>query len=173
MLFKTLGIALIIGGFGGFGLSGARRFEKRVDELKNIRMALGFLEKEITCAYTPLSRALTRTATFCEKPAALLFAESARLLNSRQGTTAEEAWRTGLQKLVEHSSLKAGDISLLDSLAVQLGRSDAGEQRKVFDLLQEELRIQEEKARAELDSGHKLWSYGGFIIGTVVVLLLI
>ncbi|MGS0764027.1 hypothetical protein [Syntrophomonas curvata] len=173
MLFKTLGIALIIGGFGGFGLSGAWRFEKRVDELKNIRMALGFLEKEITCAYTPLSLALTRTAVFCKKPASFLFAESAGRLKSRQGTTAEEAWRAGLKKLASHSNLNAGDISLLDSISVQLGRSDAGEQRKVFDLLQEELRIQEEKAREELNSGHKLWTYGGFIIGAVVVLLLI
>ena len=63
MLFKTIGIALIIGGFGGFGLGRARRFEKRVEELKNLRLALGFLEKEITCTYTPLSRALSRTAS--------------------------------------------------------------------------------------------------------------
>lgn len=173
MLFKTLGIALIIGGFGGFGLSGAWRFEKRVDELKNIRIALGFLEKEITCTYTPLSRALARTAGFCDKPVSLLFAESARLLKSREGTTAGEAWRAGLKKLDAHSALNASDIGLLDSLAAQLGMSDAGEQRKVFDLLQEELRIQEEKAREELKSGHKLWAYGGFIMGAVVVLLLI
>lgn len=173
MLLKTMGIALIIGGFGGFGLSGARCFEKRVDELKNIRMALGFLEKEITCAYTPLSLALTRTAVFCKPPVSLLFAESAKRLKSRQGTTAAEAWRTGLQKMVSHSHLNAGDINLLDSLAVQLGRSDADEQRKVFDLLQEELRIQEEKAREELNAGHKLWTYGGFIIGAAIVLLLI
>lgn len=173
MLFKTLGIALIIGGFGGFGLSGAWRFEKRVDELKNIRMALGFLEKEITCTYTPLSQALARTSGFCKKPAALLFAESARLLKSREGTTASEAWRAGLNKLSSHSALNAGDISLLDSIAAQLGMSDAGEQRKVFDLLQEQLKIQEEKAREELKSGHKLWSYGGFIMGAVVVLLLL
>jgi stage III sporulation protein AB len=51
--------------------------------------------------------------------------------------------------------------------------SDAAEQKKVFNLLQEELRMQEEKAREELKSGRKLWAYGGFIMGAVVVLLLI
>jgi len=173
MLFKTLGIALIIGGFGGFGLSGARRFEKRVNELKNMRMALGFLEKEITCGFTPLSRALAQTAQFCEKPVSLLFAESSRLLRSREGITADEAWRTGLATMAAQSNLNPKDVSLLDTIAVQLGRSDADEQGKMFDLLQEELRIQEEKAREELGSGHKLWTYGGFIMGAVVVLLLL
>lgn len=173
MIFKTLGIALIMGGFGSWGLSGAWRIEKRVDELKSIRLALGFLEKEITCTYTPLSRALARTARFCEHPASLLFEESAKLLQSREGTTAGEAWRAGIKQLARHSALTAGDITLLDSIAAQLGMSDANEQSKAFDLLQEELRMQEEKAREEFKSGHKLWTYGGFIVGAVVVLLLI
>ena len=173
MFFKTIGIALIIGGFGAFGLGGARRFERRVEELKNMRLALGFLEKEITCTYTPLSRALDRTAVFCEKPVSLLFQEGADLLQAGEGITAGEAWRKGLKQLARDSSLKDGDLQLLNSVAAQLGMSDAKEQKKVFNLLQEELRMQEEKARDELKSGHKLWAYGGFIMGTVVVLLLI
>jgi stage III sporulation protein AB len=173
MLFKSMGIALIMGGFGGWGLSGAWRFEKRVEELKNIRLALGFLEKEITCTFTPLSRALARTAVFCEQPVSLLFRESSEWLQSREGVTAGEAWRAGIKKLAAHSALNAGDIHLLDSIAVQLGMSDAAEQKKIFDLLQEELRMQEEKARDELKSGRKLWAYGGFIVGAVVVLLLV
>lgn len=173
MLFKTVGIALIIGGFGGFGLGRARRFEKRVEELKNLRLALGFLEKEITCTYTPLSRALSRTAIFCKKPVSQLFQESAGLLQVGEGITAGEAWMKGLEKLARDSSLNDGDLQLLNSVAAQLGMSDAAEQKKVFNLLQEELRMQEEKARDELKSGHKLWTYGGFIMGTVVVLLLI
>jgi len=173
MLLKTLGIALIIGGFGLWGLSRAWSIEKRVEELKNIRLALGFLEKEITCTHTPLSHALVRTAYFCEPPTAVLFEESGKLLQSRQGATAGEAWRAGMKKLASNSALTAGDINLLESIAAQLGMSDANEQRKVFELLQEELKMQEEKAREEVKSGHKLWTYGGFIVGTAVVILLI
>ncbi|MGI5911725.1 MAG: hypothetical protein ACOX6E_03975 [Syntrophomonadaceae bacterium] len=173
MLFKTIGIALIVAGFGSWGLSKARDLEYRVNELNNIRLAIGFLEKEVTYTYTPLSRALSRTAIFCGKPTSVLFEESAELLQSREGTTAEEAWRAGIKKLARISALSPGDINLLESISSQIGMSEAGEQKKVFQLLQEELRMHQEKAREDVKSGRKLWSYGGFIIGAVIVLLLI
>jgi stage III sporulation protein AB len=70
---KTLGICLIIGGFGVWGLNGARRFSRRAAQLKDLRMALGFLEKEIIYMHTPLSRALERTARFAKPPVNTLF----------------------------------------------------------------------------------------------------
>ncbi|MDD2586399.1 MAG: hypothetical protein PHT79_03255, partial [Syntrophomonadaceae bacterium] len=73
---KTAGIVLIISGFGAWGLSGARRIGKRVEQLRELKMAIGFLEKEITCMYTPLSLALERTSKFCKHPVNFLFAES-------------------------------------------------------------------------------------------------
>jgi stage III sporulation protein AB len=61
----------------------------------------------------------------------------------------------------------------LASLAAQLGVSNASEQHKALAALQEELSLQQQKAQRELDSNHKLWSYGGFIMGAAIVLLLI
>ncbi len=173
MLLKTLGIAFVVAGFGGWGLMGARRIDKRVEQIKYLRMALGFLEKEITYMHTPLSRALARTARFCKAPVSYLFHESSNRLEAREGTTAGEAWMKGLQVLENNSELKKADIEILSAAALQLGMSDVGEQRKFFALIQGELQIQEEKALQEMESGHKLWTYGGFIIGALVVLLLL
>ncbi|CFX49083.1 Stage III sporulation protein AB [Syntrophomonas zehnderi OL-4] len=170
---KTLGIVFIIAGFGSYGLMGARRIEKRVEQIKNIRMALGFLEKEITYLQTPLYLALKKTALLTAQPVKILFGESSRLLQDRQGITVGEAWEKALQKLKPACDLNQDDLEILKAVANQMGSSGIKEQIKLFQLIQEELQIQEENARDQMESGRKLWSYGGFILGTMVVLLLL
>ncbi len=173
MFLKTVGAAFIIAGFGCWGLVGAKRMEKRVEQIKDARMAINFLEKEITYVYTPLSRALAKTARFCNLPVAYLFQESADKLRAREGVTAYEAWMSGIQKIEKASELKEADIELLAAIAPQLGLSEAEEQKKFFALIQEELRVQEKKALQEVESERKLFAYGGFIFGALIVLLLL
>lgn len=171
--FKLMGTALIIAGFGTWGLSGAKAVEKRTWELKEFIFAIAFLEKEITYMQTPLSRAMEKTASMCQAPVSEFFRAVARELKAGKGFTASEAWMQGLEPLRTASHLKAADIELLAAAANQLGAADSTEQRKFFILLQEQLKVQEEKARQEQAANQKLWSYGGFILGTVIVLLLL
>jgi len=170
---KAVGISLIMGGFGGWGLAGARRLEKRVEAIRDLRMALGFLEKEITTMFTPLSLALERTASFCDCPVAYLFMESSVVLQGKQGATIKEAWPEGLSSLARHSPLQPEDLKVLQNVGSQLGMSNASEQKKVFALIQEELKLQEEKAREKVSASQQLWSYGGFVLGALVVILLL
>ncbi|MDD3268442.1 MAG: hypothetical protein PHX14_03905 [Syntrophomonadaceae bacterium] len=173
MWIKIIGIACIISGFGAWGMNGSRTLEKRVAQIKEIRLALGFLEKEISCMYIPLPRALERTARFCKEPITVLFAESSRQLQGREGVTASEAWSYGLKALKRDSDLKEIDLELLAAAAPQLGMSDALQQKKIFNMLLEELGILEAKAVQEAQAGRKLWNYGGFMLGALIVLLLI
>ncbi len=105
MVFKLLGITLVISGFGAWGLLGAGRISKRVKELQNIRLALGFLEKEIAYNHTPLTRAMERTYKFSSKPINRIFKECAILLSAKDGVTANEAW----SKAVIVASVSFGD----------------------------------------------------------------
>lgn len=171
--FKLMGTVFIIAGFGTWGLSGAKAIEKRTGELIELKFALGFLEKEITYLQTPLSRAMEKTASMCQPPVSGLFKEVARQLKAGKGLTAAEAWVQGLEKNRTILNLKDADIELLAAAANQLGMTDTTEQRKFFIMLQEQLKIQEEKARQEQAANQKLWSYGGFILGAVIVLLLL
>jgi stage III sporulation protein AB len=134
---------------------------------------MNFLEKEITCMHTPLSQALLQTAKFSISPVNMLFRETSVQLHGKLGLTASEAWSRGLDRLRKESALSEDDLELLSSVAMQIGMSNVDEQKKFFTLIQEELRIQEEKSLAEVESGRKIWAYGGFILGTMVVLLLI
>ena len=170
---KTLGVACVISAFGGYGLLGARRIDNRVEQIKTARMAMGFLEKEITYLQTPLSQALEHTARLTPPPMQILFAESSRSLQNRQGISVGEAWEIALARLQDCSDLHADDLEILRTVASQLGASGVEEQKKLFHLIQEELKIQEEKARGKVASERKLWSYGGFILGATVVLILL
>jgi stage III sporulation protein AB len=78
-----------------------------------------------------------------------------------------------LEKLQKKSDLNHDDITVLQSVSSQMGMSGADEQKKLFAMIQEHLNIQEDRARREAESGRKLRSYGGFILGATVVLLLL
>lgn len=173
MLIKTIGMVLVIAGFGGWGVSGARRLCGRVKNLRDLHMALAFLEKEITCMYSPLSQALENTARCSPFPVSRLFSGSAARLRGRAGVTAREAWLQGIAELRQFSQLQDDDYELLAAAAYQLGASDADQQRKFLESLQEQLKISEKKASINMESGQKLWTYGGFLAGLLVVLLLL
>ncbi|HNX28296.1 MAG TPA: hypothetical protein PKN87_02655 [Syntrophomonadaceae bacterium] len=173
MGIKTLGICMVIAGFGMWGLLGARRQDKRVQQLKNLRMAIGFLEKEIFYMQTPLSLAMSRAGQFCDYTVSGLFKECAGNLEKKSGITGYEAWQSGLEKLKQESELKPIDLELLKSVGPQLGVSDRAEQQKFFTLIHEELKLLEETAYREAEAGRKIWSYGGFILGAAIVILLL
>lgn len=170
---KTLGVACIIAGFGSYGLMGAHKIERRVEQIKSLRLSMGFLEKEIIYLQTPLSIAMQRTARLTAQPVRALFAECSERLQDRQGIGIGEAWHQALINLRRNSDLNIDDIEIIRAVSSRLGASGTEDQKKLFQMIQEELVIQEDHARANVKSGRKLWSYGGFILGTVVVLLLL
>lgn len=170
---KTMGIALVIAGCGGGGLMGARKIDRRVEQIKEIRQAMGYLEKEITYLQTPLSLALEHTARMTSPPLQRLFAGCACNLTKRQGVSVKEAWEHALVNFKQQADLNHDDIQILAAAANQLGASGIEQQKQFFILLQEQLKIQEEKARSKVESERKLWSYGGFILGSTVVLFLL
>lgn len=172
MILKAMGVALVIGGSGLWGLSGAKRLEKRREQLADLKMAIAFLEKEISHMQTSLSEALQKTAAFSNQPVNTLFACAAAELASKRGVTAFEAWLKGLSELQVTAQLQPSDLELLAAMAPQLGVSNAWEQHKALTALGEELKLQQQKASSDMKSNQKLWSYGGFIVGTAIVLLI-
>lgn len=135
---KIMGSVMLVSALGFWGLAGAHGIGRRSEELKELRFALAFLEKEITYMHTPLTLALERTAAVCHHPIAGFFLESAVKLKAREGLTAGEAWGQGIAWLKTQSHLKSADLEVLNTAAQQLGMSDSSDQRKFLMMIQEE-----------------------------------
>ncbi len=170
---KTLGVVLVMAGFGSYGLLGANSLGKRVEQIRNVRLAMGFLEKEINYLHTPLPLAFSRSAQCVQEPARSLFENCSQSLQDRQGITISEVWGQSLVKIRGLSDLNNEDFEILQLVSSQKGMSGTEEQNRLFAMIQEQLIIQEGQARREAEAGHKLRAYGGFIVGAAIVLLLI
>ena len=170
---KLLGVILIIGGCGCYGLMSANRLHHRVEQLLNMRLALACLEKEINYLRTPLPAALSQAARGAAEPARSLFASTSQDLQTREGITINEAWQHNVRSLYQQTNLNGQDLELLLIMAPQLGTSGGEEQVKLLTMVQEQLKVQEDKARLEEEHGRKLRVYGGFAFGAAVVLLLL
>ena len=72
-----------------------------------------------------------------------------------------------------HSDLQEMEMGLMATASLQLGISDASQQKKLLTLLQEELALLEQKAMQQAEGARKMWTYSGFILGAMIVLLLI
>lgn len=172
MWLKLVGVVLIIGGCGAYGLFSANRLHKRIENIISVRLALGYLEKEINYLHSPLPIALSRSAQNVDEPARSFFNNVSKDLQNRAGITVTEAWQQNLNDLRAISELKNEELELLGILSAELGRSGVEEQLKMFAMIQEQLKLLEEKARQEEVAGRKLRVYGGFAFGATVVLML-
>lgn len=173
MISKTLGIVLLVGACGSAGLFKAGQLTRRTRLLRDIRLDLEFLLKEIDYDRSPLVRALEKTARISTGPAAYLFSGTCQALRKEPGITAREAWAQGMNELSRFNLLTDEDLSILLTIGERLGVTDAEDQVRLLRIAAEELKTQEEKARELESSGKKIWSYGGFLAGLMVALLLL
>jgi len=173
MWMKAAGAIMVISGSGMLGMISARSLERRVEQIRQIRMALGVLEKEITYLHIPLAQAMAECARQIPPPVKNIFSQCSQSLKDKQGITFSDAWADSLRKAKPQCNLTSAEWDLLASLSFQLGMSGPEEQKKLFMLTQEQLKVLEERARQEVQSGKKIRAYGGFIAGAAIVLILL
>lgn len=136
-------------------------------------MALGYLEKEISYARSPLEQALERTAAVSCTPASELFREGHFALSRERSITAQEAWESGVARIRQMNLFTDEDLGIIRMVGDRMGTSDAADQVKMLRLAAEELGIQEEKSRTRELSEKKLWRYGGFLVGLMITILML
>jgi stage III sporulation protein AB len=173
MIVKVFGclVIMVCATLAGFVL--ANGYKKRVRELRAFQQALQMLESEILYTSTPLPQAVDRTARSLAAPVNRIFAVVGKVLDSRTGCTAGEAWCMGVDQTKDLLSLDSEDIEIIRSFGKNLGSVDKENQEKSFTLAKYQLRAQQAKAEEERSKNERLYKNLGFLLGAALVILLI
>ncbi len=173
MLTKVIGVSLVVSVTGWIGLQKAFQLSRRTRAIRQMRMDLDFLEKEIAYARNPLEEALKRTAYVSSRPVKGFFERVSQALQEDKATPAREAWNQGISQLCEQQIFTAEDLAIIALIGTRIGTTDAADQIRMLRQAGAELKMQEEKSRQQEDSEKKLWSYGGFLVGLMISILMI
>ncbi|HSW10583.1 MAG TPA: stage III sporulation protein AB [Bacillota bacterium] len=166
---EMAGAALVLATGYGIGKVLAGPFARRPGQLRDLQMAIAVLDTEIWHGCSMLPDAMSRAARAVADPAAVLFAETARLL--APGLGAAEAWSRAVDRFYPDSACDEDDRAILLSLGPLLGRSDREDQRRHLQLLRERLAGQEARAMVARQRYERLWSYVGVLSAAAVILV--
>lgn len=173
MFSKIIGVSLVVSATGWIGLQKAAQLSRRTRAIRQMRMDLDFMEKEIAYARNPLEQALQRTAYVSSAPVKAIFEIASQALGEDLSITAREAWHQGVKNLRQHGVFTAEDLAIIELIGERMGTSDVADQIRMLRQAGAELKVQEEKSRQQEDSEKKLWSYGGFLVGLIISILMI
>lgn len=165
-----VGSLILIGGMGGLGLIAAHRLNREVTQLEEIAYGLNVLSKEITYGHTRLPRALQNASSNLTSVIGNVFSITGRSI-TEQELSPQQAFRAAISEAKSWEAEAA--IPVLLRLADELGTSSCQEQERFIKLATEEIRAQQARASAKAASQGKVYRWGGFLVGTMLTLLLI
>ena len=171
-MLKLIGAGMTLAACGSIGVTWARVYEKRPQQLVAIEGALQLLETEILYGATPLPEAMAQVALKCDPEIAGLFRNTALELRKMAGITASEAWEAAVQDFFPGTALNKQDLQILKRFGAPLGASDKEDQAKHIELTKSQLKLAAQQAEL-LSRKHALvYKYLGFLGGLLLVLIL-
>ena len=167
-----LGIKIIIYSFifltsSGIGILISKKYEERVNELKEFKNALNMFKTKVKFTYEPIPE---------------IFEEISKNLDSKPGKifklasinmkllTAGEAWNMAID--TDMLSINEEDRSILKNLSKLLGQTDIDGQICQIDLTNSFLDEQIKKAENDRAKSEKLYRTMGMIVGLAIVIIL-
>jgi len=171
-VIKLIGVFLTLAACGNMGLTWARVYEKRPQQLTSVEAALQLLETEIIYAATPLPEAMEQVALKCDPETAGLFKNTARELNKMEGITAGEAWGRAVDAFFPGTAWNERDAHILKRFGASLGASDREDQAKHLQMARSQLKLATHQAEAISRKNSTVFKYLGFLGGLLLVLIL-
>lgn len=172
-MIKLIGCSLIIAASSMAGFVFAEDLKRRAAQLRDIQNAVLQLQNEILFSHTTLPEAFKKISLKCREPAASLFNYIGIKLLNNEVDNVLEAFKLAFESVDKNFKLNNSDISILIDLARGVGEADIEGHKKIFLLVDENLRKSIEDADCQINKNVKLYRYLGFSFGAVVAILLI
>lgn len=150
------------------GLLISKKYEERVNELKEFKNALNMFETKIKFTYEPIPEIFDQIAKQMKTTVGRTF----KLASSNMEVlTAGDAWDIA----VDTNSLNINDEdkNILKNLSKLLGKTDIDGQISQIELTSKFLDEQIEKAEKERTKSEKMYRTLGMVIGLAIVIILI
>jgi len=172
-MIKLTGALLVLFAGTAFGFFQAAKYVQRSKQLRILIHALQRLETEINYGQTPLPDAFNRTSQMTEQPIAILFEQTAKLLENEEELALHEAWLQAVEYCWGYTALKSREKEVLLRMGTVLGMSDSDDQRKHLQLAQLQLKSEEEGAREEQQKYEGMWKSLGALGAVLIVILMV
>ncbi|UCZ54598.1 stage III sporulation protein AB [Bacillus shivajii] len=168
---KLLGAFIIIVTSTLLGWEFARRFTRRKNQIRQLRLAFEALEGEMVFSMAPLSDACQKVAVQSAAPINQLFSEVSEKLTSEE-KSAPDIWADCLKKWKKKTDLEAAEINILEQFGQTIGQQDIETQRNQIRLAityfeQEEKHAQESEKKYE-----SMYRSLGFLGGVLIVIIM-
>ena len=164
-----MGILAVISGTGAAGICQSMRQRGRIRTLKLLEWHLMALEQNMLQLRLPLPQALL--AQTGSDRLAVLFREWGRNLRDSRTLSPAEAWQRAFENRQEETCLAEEDKRLMEKLAERLGQGNEAEEGRLFRYILTQLKARQEEAEQKRAAEERLWQYGGFMAGILVVLI--
>ena len=166
-MLKVIGIILIIGGSGGYGIARAVRLYRQLRQLRELLAALELLKCELNYTLLPLPELCSVTAKRSRGETQAFFTTFGKRVELGRRHAAEEALEESRLSLPSDAAM-----ALLE-LCDNLGRFDLDGGNRLLTLTQERLRTALERTETEKRPLAKSYAVLGMAAGAALVILVL
>ena len=169
-MLKTIGAFMVIGASGGFGVSKAVQFYRRLHQLREFYRALELLKCELNYTLLPLPRICRMTAERAKGAVSAYLLKYAQKLES--GLPRTKAAAQSMEEVRGLSLPSDAQMALLE-LFEALGRYDLEGENRLLQMTAHRLNASIERYESEKKPLAKGYAALGFCTGLALVILII
>ncbi len=168
LICKIIILLLIILISSFLGIIFSKKYYFRLNELKQIKTILNILENKIKFTYEPIPEIFLQISEKFNGNIKEIIKKTIENINK---TDIGNSWEKSIDTV--NSNLLKEDREIIKGLGKLLGKTDVEGQISQFNLINEFLNTQINKAEKNREKGERLYKKLGFIFGIVIVIILI
>ena len=173
MVFKIIGVVLILSSSCAIGFRLSSDLGKRIEDLKSLKKIILMLRGEIKYNNSTLAEAFEVIGSRIKEPYRIFFQSTGTELNKLSGQTFFEIWKEMIYIHLEPTKLLEKDKKRLESIGENLGYLDKEMQLGTIDLYLEHLELEIEEAHKNLNNNGRLYKCLGIMGGILITLIIV